>query len=463
MSPEEARRRIGLDEVAALEEEVPQMGPSDGPQQLSMREQLQQYFGLTGQAPDPQATAEQADSARRSAVLAEAFHPEELKGKSGLGNMYRSQLAEALQSKKTQEAELSRRQAIADKLLGEQYKQKAGLGVYKPSAPDELGKAKLEIQKARLELDKKKLKLQEDIAEAKKKGKPLGPYEQKLFELKEQDLELRREEASLRAKPSYGEAYGAVGVVKDEGGNVINRVPLQTRRDLPGYLGPDGKPWEGDVESREQGKYVRQDKQLEETVRNRKLREDKEQQRQKEKLDSYKQTHAKDYDKRVKELEKGIVSANIILAAIEKNPRLAMSVIRTQMPRLAGEVGNLSTTEQEAWTGDPSLFETVKRFGNTQFLADHVLTDRDVEEIRAVLEVMVNSRDKAYNHFRDKFVTRAVEDTGYDRDSIENYFGEALKPNVVGKGRREDAELDTMTDEELDAEEQRLLQEIGGE
>lgn len=228
------------------------------------------------------------------------------------------------------------------------------------------------------------------------------------------------------------EGYGAVGI--DEQGREVPLIMSSTE----GYLDPvTRKPWTGKLKSREQFKQERFETSQE-------FKETKETQRQKEKKRGYLQKQSKEFDSRVKNLEQGLTSANAIKEALDKNPRQALSIVKTQMPRLAGEVGNLSETEQLAWAGDPSILETIKRWGNKQFLKDAVLTDRDIQELNAALSILAQNQEKTYGLLRERYVTRAKDDTGFEDTEIDKYFGKPLEFKGP-KGKT----LDDYSDEEL--------------
>lgn len=84
-----------------------------------------------------------------------------------------------------------------------------------------------------------------------------------------------------------------------------------------------------------------------------------------------------------KNINDKISASNKIIQALDGDSKLAMSVIKTQMPRLAGEVGNLNQMEQEAWQGSQAwldqLEQKIKTVGTSQ------LTATNKAEIKKIL------------------------------------------------------------------------------
>lgn len=78
-----------------------------------------------------------------------------------------------------------------------------------------------------------------------------------------------------------------------------------------------------------------------------------------------------------------ISSVNRILGALDGDSKLALSMIRTQMPRLAGEVGNLSETEQKVWTGSQAALDRLNQYIKTNVSSQ--LTDTNKQEMRQIM------------------------------------------------------------------------------
>jgi hypothetical protein len=72
-------------------------------------------------------------------------------------------------------------------------------------------------------------------------------------------------------------------------------------------------------------------------------------------------------DENIKKARSALFSANAIRELVTSDTALTPQALRTQIPRLMGEVGNLTEQEQAAWTGDPRYSEKVKRFIEQRF------------------------------------------------------------------------------------------------
>lgn len=91
-------------------------------------------------------------------------------------------------------------------------------------------------------------------------------------------------------------------------------------------------------------------------------------------------------DQELGPVKKGLNAAISIKSELKANGKLALAVIRTKMPRLFGEVGNLNMAEQKIWGGSPELFNRAKRFILTNLSSKQSLTDEDVKLLQDTVD-----------------------------------------------------------------------------
>lgn len=93
--------------------------------------------------------------------------------------------------------------------------------------------------------------------------------------------------------------------------------------------------------------------------------------------------YAKRLDGLTKDMNEKIDAATRINAALDGDLETALAVVQTQMPRLAGEVGNLNTQEQAVWNGANDMQSKLYQFGST--LTTSKLLDSNRELLRKTL------------------------------------------------------------------------------
>ncbi len=96
-----------------------------------------------------------------------------------------------------------------------------------------------------------------------------------------------------------------------------------------------------------------------------------------------------------KNINEKVSAASRILGALDGDSKQAIAVIKTQMPRLSGEVGNLNQSEQEVWSGSQSWLDKAQQYLATGSSSE--LTPDNKEELRKILGTFltdaVQSRD----------------------------------------------------------------------
>lgn len=99
-------------------------------------------------------------------------------------------------------------------------------------------------------------------------------------------------------------------------------------------------------------------------------------------------------DEQISRSRQALASGMNIRKLIESDTPLTPQALRTQIPRLMGEVGNLTEQEQAAWTGDPRIVEKFKR-AYAKNIATGKLTESDKKLFIDLLDTLENAhRDK---------------------------------------------------------------------
>lgn len=98
----------------------------------------------------------------------------------------------------------------------------------------------------------------------------------------------------------------------------------------------------------------------------------------------------KEFKADTKKHREAILASNKIIDALDNPGKMTPALIKTQMPRLAGEVGNLAEFEQKAWTGDPRILNVIERKWNEWTQAE-TLTDEDISELRDITKSLVGA------------------------------------------------------------------------
>jgi hypothetical protein len=96
---------------------------------------------------------------------------------------------------------------------------------------------------------------------------------------------------------------------------------------------------------------------------------------------------AKEYGNSVKTHRRSLLSAGKLKSVLKPGVKLAAAVLRTQMPRLMGEVGNLNEFEQKVWEGSPTFRQVISRILNRRFDEDDTLTEQDIGVINQVINL----------------------------------------------------------------------------
>lgn len=112
-------------------------------------------------------------------------------------------------------------------------------------------------------------------------------------------------------------------------------------------------------------------------------------------------------DSLTKNVNEKLGAASRILGALDGDSKQAMAVIKTQMPRLAGEVGNLNQSEQEVWQGSQGLLDKAFQFLSTK--ADSELTEDNKQELRKILGIFLKEAETSRVAIMDNSIQSLAE------------------------------------------------------
>jgi hypothetical protein len=129
------------------------------------------------------------------------------------------------------------------------------------------------------------------------------------------------------------------------------------------------------------------------------------------------------YKKKIKNEDESLKAANDILTVLNNEGKLTLGALKTKLPRLFGEVGNLNQSEQEIWSGSPYIADRFTRAWKTNFNPDESLSERDVAEFRKVLSALAGSKEKVRNDIRAAEVATTAKNTGAPEEYINERFG----------------------------------------
>lgn len=101
----------------------------------------------------------------------------------------------------------------------------------------------------------------------------------------------------------------------------------------------------------------------------------------------------KGYLGRTEKRRQALSSANKLETILADPDKMDMSAIKTQLPRLMGEVGNLNQMEQDAWTGAPDFYNKYNQKLQT-FLTGEI-TPSNVLELKKLIGQMKSETEKS--------------------------------------------------------------------
>lgn len=157
---------------------------------------------------------------------------------------------------------------------------------------------------------------------------------------------------------------------------------------------------------------------------------------------------------------KGFESAGMLSGLLDSDNPFDYAAVKTQLPRLMGEVGNLNTAEQAAWGVSPDIVNQAQGLLQRYFSVDSDgnykptgsnITPADKEALKQILGVAVANKTNMLRKKRDVYVRGALPAVG--RENLG--FVEEMMPlpdysDVVKRPTKPTAKtLDDYTDEEL--------------
>lgn len=130
-------------------------------------------------------------------------------------------------------------------------------------------------------------------------------------------------------------------------------------------------------------------------------------------------------DTLTKNVNEKMSAASRILGALDSDSKSALAVIKTQMPRLAGEVGNLNQTEQDIWEGSQSLADRASQIATT--MVNSQITPENKEELRKILGVFLNEANTSKTSILDSSVNSMELLYSVPAPYMKNVYGEQRK------------------------------------
>lgn len=130
---------------------------------------------------------------------------------------------------------------------------------------------------------------------------------------------------------------------------------------------------------------------------------------------------AKRIDGLTKNSNEKIAAANRILLALDGDSKQALSVVKTQMPRLAGEVGPLNQQEQEMWKGSQALIDRAFQYVNTTISSE--LTEDNKKELRKILAPFLKDAKNSIGTIMDSSANRLAKVYNIPPDFTKSAYG----------------------------------------
>lgn len=132
-------------------------------------------------------------------------------------------------------------------------------------------------------------------------------------------------------------------------------------------------------------------------------------------------------------------------SALATNNKLTGSLVRTQMPRLSGEVGNLSETEQAAWAGSKALLDRIDQY--LTGVGDSTITPENKAQLIEMIDIFEKTAVGARDSIMDSSATRLNMVHHIPKEFVKKSYGDprsyasnpsakkVLKTEVSNKGR----------------------------
>ena len=148
------------------------------------------------------------------------------------------------------------------------------------------------------------------------------------------------------------------------------------------------------------------------------------------------------YHKETDNFNKGIRAGNKIITEVLANSKISPSLIQTQLPRLAGEVGNLSTFEQQAWSGSKAIVDRLSQFITEIFNSKEGLTDENRKLIFDLVRRIQGSLSDSRGQRRSTVVNQLNQLWKIPNAFSEKYLGEdeKISEETLDKSLKKEAE-----------------------
>lgn len=135
-------------------------------------------------------------------------------------------------------------------------------------------------------------------------------------------------------------------------------------------------------------------------------------------------------DKLLEGSKSQIASANSVLGVLDGDSKLALSVVKSRMPRVMGEVGNLNQQEQEMWQGSQAWLDRAEQYLSK--ISTSELTPQNKSELKQILAPFVQSA-KASADFAMDSSSKSLSGYGIPASYAKKQYGGIYLPPAVEK------------------------------
>ncbi len=130
-------------------------------------------------------------------------------------------------------------------------------------------------------------------------------------------------------------------------------------------------------------------------------------------------------DSATKDINAKIDATNRLRSTLASNSKLTGAMVKTQFPRLAGEVGNLNQAEQDVWNGSSAWLDRIDQFLTTA--SDSQLTPENKVELNKLIDIFNDTSGKALNQIMDSSANRLNMVHKIPKDFVKQSYGSMRK------------------------------------
>lgn len=127
-----------------------------------------------------------------------------------------------------------------------------------------------------------------------------------------------------------------------------------------------------------------------------------------------------------KDINAKIDAVSRLSQTLASNSKLTGAMVKTQFPRLAGEVGNLNQQEQEVWQGSSALLDRLNQYVST--LSDSTLTNSNKKELKKLIDIFSNTSNSAMGSIMSSSANRLKMVRNIPEDFTLQSYGQLRAP-----------------------------------